>query len=332
MTGSTALAEVMPKDEISAFRSIEAFREAREMAESLANSQLVPKEYQGKPDDCLLALEIAQRLGASALMVMQSLDIIHGRLSWRSQFVIAGINRHPRFAGNLNWRWTGERNTDSWGAIAFIRERETGEILEGPEITIAIAKKEGWYSRNGSKWQTIPELMLMYRSASWFASIHCPEVKLGIMTREEALDVPRDMGDAEVVGRAPPEPPKRKSETQQRTDKDEQQAPEAKAEKPKGGKKKAKEPEPEPPQDQSNDQGPSADKLIEKIAKAESRQEVAGIVGDTDHLSEADRKRVVECGRSRWTELKPKADNGNGPSQQGGQQGFELPEDYGAEK
>jgi hypothetical protein len=60
-----------------------------------------------------------------------------------------------------------------------------------------MAKAEGWYAKNGSKWQTMPEQMLRYRAASFFVRAYAPELSLGLATREEI----EDSIDGEVVSR-----------------------------------------------------------------------------------------------------------------------------------
>ena len=58
----------------------------------------------------------------------------------------------------------------------------------GPLVTIAMAKAEGWYQKNGSKWKTMPELMICYRSAAFWTRLFAPEIGLGINTSDEAID------------------------------------------------------------------------------------------------------------------------------------------------
>jgi hypothetical protein len=62
-------------------------------------------------------------------------------------------------------------------------------VFDGPPVSIAMAKAEGWYGKNGSKWQTIPDLMLRYRAAAFFSSLYAPELKMGMKTYEEVIDV-----------------------------------------------------------------------------------------------------------------------------------------------
>lgn len=168
--------------------SLQGFELAQRAAKLLATSTLVPKEYQGNLSNCVIALNMAARVGADPLMVMQNLVIVHGRPTWSSQFMIATVNTCGRFTA-LRYEFFGQPGTDSWGCRAWAVEKATGEKLVGTDITIGIAKKEGWYGKNGSKWQSIPQQMLMYRAASWWTRAYAPELSMGLMTREEIFDV-----------------------------------------------------------------------------------------------------------------------------------------------
>lgn len=170
------------------FHDLQGFELMQRACKALAASTLVPQQFQGNLPNCLIALEMAQRIGASPLMVMQNLYIVHGRPGWSAKFLIASFNQCGRFAA-VRFEWSGERNTDGWGCRAWAVEKSTGERIEGPLITIALAKEEGWYSKSGSKWKTIPELMLMYRAAAWMINTHAPEISMGLNTAEELGDV-----------------------------------------------------------------------------------------------------------------------------------------------
>lgn len=172
----------------SGFDTLQAFELMQRGAKLLASSTLVPKEYQGNLPNCVIALNMSQRIGADPLLVMQNLYVVHGRPGWSAQFLIACFNQCGRFA-SIRYRKLGTKGKDDWGLQAFSKELATGDIIEGPEITIEIAKKEGWYQKSGSKWQTIPELMLMYRAAAWMIRTHAPEISMGLQTTEELGDV-----------------------------------------------------------------------------------------------------------------------------------------------
>ena len=184
MTESTALTTTNG----SAFSGIAAFEDAQRMAKSLASSTLVPPQFQGQAGfaNCLVALEIAHRMRMSPFVVVQNLHIIHGRPSWSSQFIIGLINGCGRFSP-LRYEMTGKGDTLACTAVAT--ELSTGEELRGPEVSMSMAKREGWATKSGSKWATMPELMCRYRAAAFFGRIYIPELLVGIQTQEEVLDV-----------------------------------------------------------------------------------------------------------------------------------------------
>lgn len=174
-------------DADAGFGSAAGFALLQRGATLLANSTLVPKEYQGNIPNCTIALNMAQRIGADPLMVMQNLYIVHGRPGWSSQFLIATFNQCGRFSA-IRYEWEGEPGTDGRGCRAWAIEKETGAKLSGALITIALAKAEGWYQKAGSKWQTMPEQMTMYRSAAWFVRAYAPEIAMGLHTADEIDD------------------------------------------------------------------------------------------------------------------------------------------------
>jgi len=178
-------------DIVPGFSSLQSFELAQRAAALLAKSSLVPKEYQNNLPNCVIALNMASRMGADPLMVMQNLYIVHGRPGWSSQFLISTFNTSGRFSA-LRYEWVGEEGKDSWGCRAWAIEKATEEKLTGSTVTIDLAKKEGWYQKNGSKWQTMPQQMLMYRAASWFIRAYAPELAMGMHTEEEIIDVTPD--------------------------------------------------------------------------------------------------------------------------------------------
>ena len=172
----------------SAFSNKDTFQEAQRMAKLLISSDLVPANFRGEANlgNAVIALEMAQRIGASPLAVMQSLYIVHGRPTWSSQFIIAALNASRRFSP-LRFELTGEK--DSRACLAWALELSTGDRLEGPEVTMAMAKAEGWIDKNGSKWKTMPELMLRYRAATFFGRLYAPDILNGMQTQEEVHDI-----------------------------------------------------------------------------------------------------------------------------------------------
>lgn len=164
-----------------------SFELSQRVAKMLSMSTIVPKEYQNNVANCAVALNMAARIKSDPLMTMQNLIIIHGRPTWSSQFLIATFNTCGRFS-SLRYEFFGEKNKDSYGCRATAIELSTGERLVGTDVTIAIAKSEGWYQKNGSKWKTMPQQMLMYRAAAWFIRAIAPEISMGLHTQEEIVD------------------------------------------------------------------------------------------------------------------------------------------------
>lgn len=172
----------------ASFFDLQGFELMQRVSKAFAASTLVPKEYQGNISNCMIALNLAERLRADALMVMQNLYIVHGRPGWSAQFLIATFNQCGRFS-SLRYEFFGKQGTDDWGCRAWAIEKETGEKIIGADITIALAKKEGWYGKSGSKWQSMPQQMLMYRSAGWLVRAYAPEIAMGLPTADELADV-----------------------------------------------------------------------------------------------------------------------------------------------
>ena len=170
----------------SVYSSIESFESAQRIAASLADSALVPTAYRGQAGlpNCIVAIEIANRMGMSPFQVMQNLNVIHGRPSWSSQFIIGLIQGCGRFEG-----FSYDETQDGCQCVA--RLKSTGELVDGPRITMDMAKREGW--TKNTKWSTMPQTMLRYRAASAFGRFHIPDLILGIQSVEES-----EVIDAEI--------------------------------------------------------------------------------------------------------------------------------------
>lgn len=198
----------------SAFGSIESFESSQRMANLLSSSDIVPEQYRGKLGNCLVALEISQRTKSGVMAVMQNLHIIKGRPSWSSAYIIAAINTCGRF-NELEFditdkgeaeveyeitNWVGPKGhatkkvevvkekVHNYECYAYTTSKRTGKILKGTTVSIKMAVAEGWYGKDGSKWQTMPELMLQYRAAAFFGRVYAPELLMGMQTKEEIED------------------------------------------------------------------------------------------------------------------------------------------------
>ena len=159
---------------------------APKTAEFLAQSSFVPENYRGKAADCLIAIDFSQRVHIAPLTVMQNLYVVKGKPSWSGQFCMALIKANQNFF-NVRPVYTGTKGTDNRGCYVTALRTSDGSVVDGTEVTISMAKAEGWISN--PKWKNMPELMLAYRAAAFFARVHCPESLLGIQTVEEVEDV-----------------------------------------------------------------------------------------------------------------------------------------------
>jgi hypothetical protein len=189
------------------FTNEASFSLAERAARLLSSSTLVPPMYQGEANlgNCVIALHMAARMKADPLMIMQNLFPIQGRPVWSAPFVIAMLNNCGQFS-KLKYKLTGTRGEDSFGCIASAVELSSGELLEGTEVTVAMAKAEGWWHKKGSKWPTMTEQMLKYRAATFFARTTVPELLVGLHTSDEV----EDFTSLDVSAPAPraTEPPK----------------------------------------------------------------------------------------------------------------------------
>ena len=238
---STTLAELksrtasLPPDTPLGFFSAGGLDLMQRAAMMLSHSTLVPAAYRARiikrnrygqiereednPNalsNCVLALNMAQRMNADPLMVMQNLYIVENRPAWSSQFIIAAINACGKFSplrfelvdeGEKDFTWeekiweenpqTGKSYRKSiphkarihdFSCIAWATEKASGERLSSPRVSIAMAISDGWYGKEGSKWKTMPEIMLRYRAASFFGKLYAPELLMGIATAEDVQD------------------------------------------------------------------------------------------------------------------------------------------------
>lgn len=194
MSNETTLAQLKvpretPTQQVQAgFFNAQAFDLMQRVSRGLSVSDLVPKQYQGNISNCMIALDMAERMGASPLMVMQSLYVVHGTPSWSAKFLIATVNACGRYS-SLRYEWQGEPGSNDYGCRAWAMEKSTSERLDGIWVTWRMVKAEGWDAKNGSKWRTMPDQMFIYRAASFWVRAYAPELSMGLNTVEEEVEI-----------------------------------------------------------------------------------------------------------------------------------------------
>ncbi len=183
--------KIPPKNQVAVsvgFFDMQGFDLIQRVSKAFACSDLVPATYQGKVANCMIALDMAQRMNANPLMVMQNLYIVYGNPSWSSKFLIATVNSCGKYSA-MRYEWRGEEGEDNYGCRAWAMEKDTGERLDGIWVDWKMVKKEGWHEKKMSKWMTMPDQMFIYRSAAFWVRAYAPELSMGLQTQEEAIDV-----------------------------------------------------------------------------------------------------------------------------------------------
>ena len=192
--------QVESYDLTPAGQTAKQFEIIQRKAKALTSSTIVPETYRNNFGNCVIAIEMAERMGTPPLMVMQNLYIVHGNPAWSSKYLIGSINASKRFSP-LRYEFRGEEGTPQYGCRCFAYEandRERKEPLYGDWITMDMANKEGWTKKSGSKWLTMPNQMLRYRAAAFWQRVYCPEISMGLLTAEEAEDIAIDTTSAQA--------------------------------------------------------------------------------------------------------------------------------------
>jgi len=184
---TTEITKTNPEGESSIYQSTQSFEFAQRQAKSLCESNLVPTGYQGQKglSNCLVALEMSKRMNLSPLTVMQNLNVIHGKPSWSAAFITSQILGCGRFK-NFDYIVTGK--DDSLSVQCQAIRLEDKKLVKGTAVTMKMAQQEGW-TRKNTKYQSMPELMLRNRAATFFGRQYIPDLLLGVQTSEEVVDI-----------------------------------------------------------------------------------------------------------------------------------------------
>ena len=183
---TTEITKASIESESSIYHSADSFEFAQRQAKSLADSQLVPTQYQGQQGlpNCLVALEMSKRMNLSPLTVMQNLNIIHGKPSWSAQFIASTIMSCGRFS-NFDYLVKGQGETLEVQCIA--KRIADQKLIKGTAVSMKMARLEGW--TKNPKYTSMPELMLRNRAATFFGRQYIPDLLLGVQTSEEVVDI-----------------------------------------------------------------------------------------------------------------------------------------------
>ena len=169
----------------SVWENKDSFNQLLRAAQMLSQTSIIPQSYQNKPQDCFVAIEMANRMGVSPMVVMQNMYVVKGKPSWAGQACTMLINSCGKFK-DVKHIYTGEKGKPNRGCYVTATRISDGSQVDGVEVTMQMAQSEGWTSN--SKWRNMPELMLAYRASAFFARVYCPEAMMGVQTAEEVYD------------------------------------------------------------------------------------------------------------------------------------------------
>ncbi len=168
----------------------QALQDRWQEAKWLQAADLLPTQYRGDEGipNLMIVIDVAKQMGVDPFSIVRNLHVIQGKPSFSSTFLISSVNASGKFSP-IRYRMQGEEGKPSWGCRAYATDRESGEECVGPAVTMAMAEAEGWLSKRGSKWITMPELMMQYRAAAFWQRLFCPEITSGFHTTDEVQDM-----------------------------------------------------------------------------------------------------------------------------------------------
>lgn len=182
---------------LSLLMDVPKFEHMCRVGKMLALSPLFPQHLRGGSIEqgtanAVLVLNMANRLNEDPLSVAQNIYFVGGRPGWNTTYMIAKANQHGVFRDPIDWDIKGKGDTLSATAVGILSG--TGKRVQ-VTCDMEMAKKEGW--TKNSKYQSIPEQMLRYRSAAFLIRLYCPEVMIGVPS---AIEIELEARDVTPTG------------------------------------------------------------------------------------------------------------------------------------
>lgn len=199
-TQGTALAAAPIARSASLLMDPNAFAHMQRVGAMLALSPLFPEHLRKGPSkevaiaNGVLVMNMAARLNEDPLTVAQNIYFVGGKPGWSASYMISKANQHGVFKDPIDWEIKGAKDTLSvtaWGVLTG-----TGKRVQ-VTCDMAMAKAEGW--TKNAKYQSMPEQMLRYRSATFLIRLYCPEVMVGVPAAIEHEAPMRDVTPQEAA-------------------------------------------------------------------------------------------------------------------------------------
>ncbi len=170
------------------------FEEAWRIAQVLADSDMVPKDYKGKPANCMVAMQWGNDVGLPGLQALQNIAVINGRPSIWGDAALALVQSHPAYVGHREWM---EGEGENRVACCAVTRKGSPEHIQ--RFGVAEAKKASLWGKQGP-WQQYPDRMMQMRARGFALRDRFADALRGLSIGEEAQDIPElDMGNAERV-------------------------------------------------------------------------------------------------------------------------------------
>lgn len=161
--------------------------EAMRFSEMLSKSQMVPKAYQGKPEDVLVAVQWGKELGLAPLQALQNIACINGKPSVYGDAAMALVQASSVCEG-IEEFFEGE-GTPNPIAVCVAHRRNRTPVTA--KFSVEDAKRAGLWNKPGP-WQAYPKRMMQMRARGFALRDAFPDVLKGLITAEEAQDYPQE--------------------------------------------------------------------------------------------------------------------------------------------
>jgi hypothetical protein len=159
--------------------------EAIQFSEMLASSQMVPKAYQGKPQDIMVCVQWGYEIGLAPMQALQNIAVINGKPSVYGDAAMALVQASP-VCEDVEEYFEGEGTPNP---IAVCVAKRKGRKPVVAKFSVEDAKRAGLWAKQGP-WSAYPKRMMQMRARGFALRDAFPDVLKGLITAEEAQDYP----------------------------------------------------------------------------------------------------------------------------------------------
>jgi hypothetical protein len=163
--------------------ALASFDDAFRFAKMVAASEFAPKDFRGKPESCLLAIQHGSEIGLSPMQSLQSIAVINGRPAVWGDAALAVVS-----ASQVCDFVCEQVDGDGDAMVATCEAKRRGYPKSTVvRFSVADAKKAGLWGKSGP-WTQYPKRMLQLRARGFALRDAFPDVLKGLVTAEEAAD------------------------------------------------------------------------------------------------------------------------------------------------